>query len=671
MPPRVTTSRQLFAKGQVTDLDTSDLSPDQAEALRDAIWSANGDLSKRGGFLYATGANPINGNTTGLTSCVLTAVEDTTTPLSYTYKLVVGDTARLGVLSSYSYQYGTATTSTTSTTISRGYRMWPLMEWQDEVLVAAEAWNTGYYQLLRWGKSTATEGSGTGTITVTTGSDVVTGLGTSFTTEVTAGQYISISNAQFLTFSFLVEKVNSNTSLRISSRAQVSAAAVTFNVENVAQVNISSLLTTKGTITTGVNTGTGKGTNWNSGLDTLNPGSIAWICGTAATTRYGVTSVSSDTSIAVGGTPGLTDSTYVAGVPMYGHIAVNHAGRLWVAGVPWAPNRVQVTPVGMNLNDVFNGVDSSTTDPDNAAVIESVDIPDDSSAGFVTALVSGNDPGPLLVLRDRDAYIVYGEWPAIQVTKLGDDIGCAHWQGATFHDQAFYWAGVEGVFTYTPGGGVRNLTEGRIYREWKNAVGDDRITTAVVAAVNGVLFVTVTLNTGSNFGYMLDLDRGAWSVLTDTNWAAGTEVVVAGQGRDVFVTDLTTNRVVSLRSATEPTYAGAANSLTGSFLARSGRMLLGSAGQLGRVIGARLTYRMTGSSPQFTVKFGSTSLATAATVTTTTSGTAYATTRIRPTLNLGSEFRDVQVEFAESSGTPTRLELNEFQWVTRERRVRA
>jgi hypothetical protein len=65
-------------------------------------------------------------------------------------------------------------------------------------------------------------------------------------------------------------------------------------------------------------------------------------------------------------------------------------------------------------------------------------------------------------------------------------------------------------------------------------------------------------------------------------------------------------------------------------------------------------------------------LNTAATVTTTTSGTAYNTTRIKPgSTNLGTSARDMQVEFAESSGTPARLEINEFSWVTRERRKRA
>ena len=677
MPPRVTTSRQLFAKGQVTDLDTADLAPDQAEALRDAVWSANGDLSKRGGFLYATGANPINANTAALFGSAIVPTESTSSPGVFTYRLVVTDSqGRMGVLGSYSYAYGTANTSTTSTVLTMGSGAYPVLLWQDELLLAAYD-TSGFRTTFRWGGSTATEDtSPSGTLTVTTGSDVVVGVSTAFTTEVTAGQYINVTDGSTgAKYCYRVALVESNTVLRITSKAQVTTSAANYTVTNFGYMNLSTLVTDRGTVSSSGTTVTGKGTDWQGGLDAIDSYvlyGVDWICGANATTWYGVNTVTDDNTLdVIVGSPGLSDSNYVVGRPLSGHIACVHAGRLWVAGVAWAPNRLQVTPVAHNLNDVFNGVDSSTTDPDNALIVESVDIPDPNSPGFITALASGNDPGPLLVLRDRDAYIVYGEWPSIQVTKLGEDIGCVDFRGVTFHDNVFYWAGLEGVFSYTPGGGVRNLTEGRIYREWKAAIGGDEVQSTVVAVVNRTLFVSVGMVSNPDFAYMLDLDRGAWSQLTDGQWAHAMPVVFAGEGRDVFVTELVTNRVVSLRSATEPTYAGASNSLTGSFLARSGRMLLGSAGQLGRVIGARLTYRMTGSSPQFTVKFGSTSLQTAATVTTTTTGTAYATTRLRPTLNLGSEFRDVQVEFAESSGTPTRLELNEFQWVTRERRVRA
>ncbi len=102
-------------------------------------------------------------------------------------------------------------------------------------------------------------------------------------------------------------------------------------------------------------------------------------------------------------------------------------------------------------------------------------------------------------------------------------------------------------------------------------------------------------------------------------------------------------------------------------------MLLGQAGDLGRVVDAKVTYRLTGtSSPAFTVKFGTTSLDTAGTVSTTTSGTAYATQRFFPgSTQMGNQVRDGQVEVAESAGTITRLELNEFSWVVRLRRPRA
>lgn len=677
MPARRTALRQLFSKGQVTDVDTADLAPDMAESLRDCVWTANGDLSKRGGFLYATGANPINGNTDLVAGVFLYPLKDTSTPDTFTYKLLVTDSVgRLGILSSYTYSYGTANTATTATFLTMPDGAFPVLLWQDEVVFASD---NSFRTLFRWAGSTGTEDSSpTGTVAMTAGQDVVTGSGTVFTTEVAVGQYMNIEDGDGVFTAFLVEQVESNTRLRVSAPSQITYPGDTFTVTNFGRVNISTLVTDKGLVSGSTTTLTGLGTDWDTGLDQIDGGvfnNADWISASDSTQRIGISSATSDTSLNLRGTPSPAWSSdpYVVGRPLTGNIVTSHAGRLWVAGVPWAPNRLQVTPVGYNLSDVFNGVDSSSTDPDNAAIVESVDIPDPNSPGFITALASGNDPGPLLVLRDRDAYIAYGEWPSVQVTKLGDDIGCLDWRAVTFHDRTFYWAGLEGVFSYTPGGGVRNLTEGRIYREWKAAVSAASLTSTIVAVVNQTLFVAVDTLGGTDFAYTFDIERGAWSTLTDGRWAQATPVVFAEAARDVFVTELGTNRVVSLRAATDPAYAGTSNSLQGSFLARSGRMLMGSAGDLGRVVDSRVTYRMTaGSSPQFTVKYGSVSLNTAATVTTTTSGTAYATQRIKPgSTNLGTSARDMQVEFAESSGTPARLEINEFSWVTRERRKRA
>jgi hypothetical protein len=244
--------------------------------------------------------------------------------------------------------------------------------------------------------------------------------------------------------------VESNTVLRITSKAQVTTSAANYTVTNFGYMNLSTLVTDKGTVSSSGTTVTGKGTDWQGGLDAVDGYilyGVDWICGANATTWYGVNTVTDDNTLdVIVGSPGLSDSNYVVGRPLSGHIACVHAGRLWVAGVAWAPNRLQVTPVAHNLNDVFNGVDSSTTDPDNALIVESVDIPDPNSPG--SSPLVGERPRSTPRSAGPDAYIVYGEWPSIQVTKLGEDIGCVDFRGVTFHDNVFYWAGLEGVLVY-------------------------------------------------------------------------------------------------------------------------------------------------------------------------------------------------------------------------------
>ena len=695
MPPRVTNTRQLFAKGQVTDLDTSDLAPDQAEALRDAVWSANGDLAKRGAFLYASAANPLNGRTTKITGvCVLP--DENSSP--QTYRIVVGEHAgHIGVLSSYSYTPGTANTSaTTSSTLnianSGAFGMvYPLVAYQGEVIVAmlgkdmvTPTAGQASSILYRWAGNTTTFSSFTGTVSATAGEDTVTGVGTLFTTEAAVNAYLYVADSTGVKMSYRITSIESNTRLRVSSPIQVTVAGVSYSIGAFGLFNIASLVTTKGRSSNSTTTQTGQATTWNSGLDRVK-GNTDWMSDAAGAARVYVTSVASDTSIGTSTALALTNAKYRICRPLAGRIVTQHAGRLWVAGVPWAPNRLQVTPAGFQLGDAFNGVDSTSTAIGLAGTVESVEIPSPYDPGRIVALEAGNDPGPLLVLRDTDAYVVYGEWPSVQVTKLGDNIGCVHQFASCASEHGFFWAGSDGVYQYRPGGGVRDLTEGRVNREWRafvKSLAGNATFQVSVEVVDSWLVISAAYgsetdtqvsppNTFPSTQYVYDIDRDAWGTWTGPNVLGMSTVFIGGKPREVIATDYSTNRLVTLSGAMDPTLAGSANGVNGTFLARSGRMLLGSAGQLGRVIGARLTYRMTGSSPQFTVKFGSTSLQTAATVTTTTTGTAYATTRLRPTLNLGSEFRDVQVEFAESSGTPTRLELNEFQWVTRERRVRA
>ncbi len=697
MPPRVTTSRQLFAKGQVTDTDTADLTPDQAEALRDVVWTANGDLAKRGGFLYASGANPMDGRTAKLTSAVLLPDENTS---PQTYTLVFGEYfGRVAGLVSYQYTPGSANAAVTSTnpvTLLNGGNFgspFPLLAYQGEVIIAAighdmvSSSNRASSQLFRWAGATGSlTASPAGTVTVTSGDDVVTGTGTAFTTDGALNRYIAIEESVGIFNYYRVVEIGSDTRLRVASPIPVAYTTADYVFTNVGVFNIASLVTTKGRATTSAGTATGQATTWNSGLDAVR-GQNDWISDEAGAVRAFISVVSSDTSMS-SGSLSLTNARFRVGRTLSGSMVTLHQNRLWVTGLPWAPNRLQVTPAGFNLGDHFNGVDSSTTAPGLATVVESVEIPSPFAPGRIVALEAGNDPGPLLVLRDTDAYIVYGEWPSIQVTKLGDNIGCLARGASCRSEDGFFWAGSDGIYQYRPGGGVRDLTEGKVNREWRAHV---KSITGYAAWDVNMEVVDSTLVISSQYGndrysasapippgtfpatqYAYDIDRGAWGTWTGPNVNSMTTMFYGDKPREVIATDYSTNRLITLSGALDPTLAGQANGVNGTFLARSGRMLMGSAGDLGRVIDSRVTYRMTGSSPQFTVKYGSTSLNTAATVTTTTSGTAYATTRVKPgSTNLGTAGRDMQVEFAESSGTPTRLEINEFSWVTRERRKRA
>lgn len=694
MPARRTALRQLFSKGQVTDTDTADLTPDQAEALRDCVWTSNGDIAKRGAFLHASEANPLDGWTNKLTGAILVPDVDTA---PQTYSIVAGDYGgRLGKLAAYNYQPVSpniiGNTSDTET-VAQQLPVYPLLAYQGEVIAAVvnrNALDDANYDgpLIRWAGSTATETAApAGTVAVTAGSDVIVGTGTAFTSVCNVGQYLVTRDANYIRYYGLVVKIESDTRLRVSAPADISMSGNAYFTVNQGIIGLGSLVTTQGRASAAAGTITGEATSWNSTLGKVSS-QVDRISNEAGAAMYLITAVTDDDTLSATGAPTFSSGGYRITRPLSGQMVTLHQNRLWVAGLPWAPNRLQVTPVAFSLSSFFNGVDSSTTAPGVANVTESVEIPSPYDPGRIIALEAGNDPGPLLVLRDRDAYIVYGEWPSVQVTKLGDNIGCVHQFASCSSEHGFIWAGSDGVYQYRPGGGVRDLTEGKINREWRAHIRSVAAYPNFQVSVEVVdSYLVISSAYGSTFDsagaaqppdtfpstqYVLDIERGAWGTWTGPNVLGMSAFFFGGQPRDVIATDYATNRLITLSGATIPTLAGSSDGVNGTFLARSGRMLMGSAGDLGRVVDSRVTYRLQGSSPQFTVKFGSTTLNTAATVTTTTATSAYATTRVKPgSTNLGTQGRDMQVEFAESSGTPTRLEINEFSWVTRERRKRA
>lgn len=687
--------RKLFQGGINTDVDTADLSPEQAESLRDVMWNQNGDLEKRGAFLYASAANPLNSRTQKMTGAILLQDRDTSPP---TYKLIAGDYGgHVGPLTTYSYTPGTANTSGAATGTrnvlnggSFGYPF-PGVVYQGEVIflpVGQDGVTSAGTPscLIRYAGSTATENtSPAGTVSISNGQDVVVGIGTSFLTKIAAGQYLWVTDPTWgIKTSYLVAQVETDTRLRLAlAPSQVTIAGGAYQALNYGLVGLSSLVTERGLFTVaGAGTAvTGRATTWNSLLDRVAAG-YDWLTDSGYTEKNLISAVGSNLALTLSNGFALpnTGAPYRIGRPLAGRVIAAHQNRLWVAGLPWAPNRLQVTPAGMNLSDTYNGVDS-TTQPGAASIVDSVEIPSPYAPGSIVALETSNEPGPLLVLRDRDAYVVYGEWPSVQVTKLGDNIGCVHQLASCSSELGFFWAGMTGVFHYQPGGGVKDLTQGALTNDWRSfikTVTQNAVYNVSVDVVVGYLVISAAYGSSSppstfpSTQYVYDIRRQAWTTWTGPNVLSLTPMQYGGYPKELVGTDYSTNRLITISGALDPTLAGQANGVNGTLLARSGRNLLGQAGEKGRVIDGKLTYRMTGSSPQLTVKFGSATLDTAATITTTTTGSAYNTTRMYPSSgSLGNEFRDVQVEFSETSGTPTRLELNEFSWVTRKRRVRA
>ena len=686
--PRRTTITRLFEKGLVTDVDPLDSGLESATVLQDAVWNKNGDLAKRGGLMYATATNPLNARTQGLTGClyynseVVPALRDSTLVLT-------DDGGHIGKIGSYSYTHGAPTTDTTSATLSlTSSPVWPVTVWDGEIIVTRP---TTYNAMFRWAGATAAASASAGTVTVTDGSDVVTGSGTAFTTEYTDGQYLVVTDSTGVTWYLLVRAVQSDTVLTLTSPAAFTGAGMAATFLSYGHFNLCSEVTTRGTVSSSSTTVTGVGTGWATVPDAPLAGDVIGVPADGATSgsprhQFNATPTATSGTLTAAPSSAWSSDYYVAARRFTGSIVTPHAGRLWVAGHHAFPNRLQVTPAGFRLNDAWNGVDSTTTDPIRACIAESIDIPTGEPAeGRIVALASMNEPGPLLILRDRDAYILYGEWPSVQVTKLGDELGCLHWGAVTTMDGAAYWAGPDGVYVYRPGGGVRELTRGRIRRDYLNLVrGLDTVppintterTPVIVTAVDNHVIIMVgdTADPTSSTTYVYDVVGDRWVEWTGVTARGAQRAAFPDRSYEAFVVDPVLNVVVGLSTALEGDFHPDGYMIDGAFRAQGALSVTSTGDVLGRVTDAKLTYRLNGtSSPAFTVKFGrEVAQFVEQTISTVATGDAYGFTRFRPgSLVMGQLHRAMRWEFVESAGTVTQLELNQFSYTTRERRGRA
>lgn len=673
MPSRPYTLAPLFPEGMVTDADANLLKQSQAVLVQNGMWNANGHLQKRGGFVYATAANPLNGNTSKVTSCV-----HWTMPGFSEGSLVMGDMAgRISHIYPYSWGFGPRASSTASSALALpNVYAYPVLVYDDEVIVVHPV---GSIPVSRWSGAYTAATSGSGTVSVAQDEVIIDGAGTNFTTRFAeAGQYIQITDDNGIKWYYRVEYVESDTRLRVSSPVEMTTdSGLSWSSSPYAHMNIWVLLDDKGRAFNSSTTVTGRATDWQSGDNVVLADDV--IGQVTFGDRFNIAAVVGDQEVTVSTAPSAWSGYKPMEVNrrMYGTIACEHQNRLCFAGFTNARNRVAILPAGASASVAFNGIDSASTNPLAASRAETIDIPSPNEDGEIRALLSVREPGGLAVLRDRDFYMVYGEWPSVQVQKISSEVGCIGWRAACEIPGGIAWAGAEGVYIHRPGGGVENITDGKIRKEWTalaRTAGQDRDTMdsyqTCVAYIDDHIVVSVSdssVTTTTTYAY--NMRNQAWAKWTGITPRSYSRIQNPGYaGIEAIAADTTTNRFLGMSSALTTTYVGSTSAVNGTFLARSGFNTTGIYNELSRVIDGKITYTMSGSSPVFVVKVGG---AADTAVTVSTTGTTV-TRRFRPSsTQMGVGERLAQIEITESSGTFTALELEALSFTVRKRRARA
>lgn len=242
-----------------------------------------------------------------------------------------------------------------------------------------------------------------------------------------------------------------------------------------------------GTVSVTANVATGSGTKWNTAASYSTPStgndSMLFMPATGNRRITGQFAPTTDTSANLVACPNQTETPYaiLRSCP-FKDVAV-HRGSLWGSGVAMHPSRVYVAPPGWDMSLPpgatlpFDPTTEFASALNSAYMLDFIDVPAIKDGDPVVAILPSNDP--LLVLKRRSVYGLYGSWPAIEAGLVADGIGCIDIRSAISVDEGAFWAGDTGIFWYRDGR-LNDLTEGRINREWRN----------LVAAVTGALFCT-------------------------------------------------------------------------------------------------------------------------------------------------------------------------------------
>lgn len=675
MPAQPRAFERPFRGGMVRDLVRAQQGMASAWTLEDAMF-VNGIVEKRGAIRHS-GNTTIDGSSSDIVYGVIPFEKtDGTVALCVTY-YDASATAYYVALHSDA-TYGSGVGIDTATKAALPGPMYPVCVYQGEVILAPETTETGL-SFRRYAGTGDDATAATGNVDVVSGSDNVVGTGTNFLSTISAGSYIGITKTTDTVWCRVVY-VASNTSCRVSAPLDESffSGSSTWTHAGTGKINLKSIVTEGGVVSSPPSTTvTGVGTSWNTGGI---PGSsvvaaddiIGRTDSGESTIARRITVNGGNTSLTLAAAPDTAwaDDNYRIVRHLTGRVAANHAGRLWAAGLHWDNDVIQVLPADYSMSAVYNGIDSTQTRAIYARTVDSFPLEGRTGMGQVVAMLSMPEPGPLVVLKETNAYLVYGEPPGTTVTKLGSQHGCL--QGPNFVGSAAcvttegaFWAGPDNVWHYT-GGAPRPLMDGRIARYWRRLISTANLT-AVVTVLNGCLWVT--LHGSTSYTFVCDLESGAWSKWTgiEMDFAhTSSSVYGFGERESYYVDDDTRSQVRFLSTCIDGDTAS--GTVSGTFLMETGDNILAELGDYTRVTDMKIVYELYPATARVTVGFDTgAGFSTAATLAgVADDGTSPVQTTLVPLGGtvMGTKTRHLRLKLAETVAA-TRFRIHEVQFMVR------
>lgn len=341
--------------------------------------------------------------------------------------------------------------------------------------------NQSLHGLALWGGGTSAEYS-TGTITLTRGSATVTGSGTAWLANASAGMFLfaNTNDASAGTFTDTligtVRSVNSDTSLTLDTLSPYSGSAGRSYTLRAIRGFIPRVV--KGIITCATDSTTVSGGATKFSTQGLGTGTWNLYRASDFTWIGKVASVASDLSLTLSANAAiaLADERYIA---IRGDWSTNdksidiqtshdiktgwlnsiYAERQWYANN--GANFEKTYRIWFSDTLDKEGVDTSE-DGDWIPVSAQSDIPEP-----IRALVPTYNA--LIVLKDSEAFAVYGTSPSSFSAKKLEDDGTISTMSVQSYGGGAIWAGRYGIYFYN-GVEVRNLMSPKFGDVWKNSV---------------------------------------------------------------------------------------------------------------------------------------------------------------------------------------------------------